>query len=461
MPPSSFVARALSRTHLRRLTLLSVCAAAIGCNEGHLTSPRGHIAVTSGDAQRGTPGLPLGRPIVIVVRDAAGDPVPGVRVTWFADDGGTIDPNESLTDDGGRAAATWTLGGDRALHHGRAMADAYDPVSFTASTSTDPDLPLDLIQPLRLSTFDGSGQTVHPDYVATGPEWMHSGRYLFITPYPNGNASFENPSVYESDDLLQWGAPFGVTNPIASPQGSSYFSDPDALFVPERNELWLYFRQVSDQNVIRLTRSTDGAHWSASTIVARAPNHQIISPSVVRRSPSEWLMWSVNGNVGCSGATTTVELRRSSNGTDWSGAETVALSQQGLYAWHVDVEWLPSRGQYWALYNTKTAGSCTTSAVYLATSTDGMHWTTYPSPVLAHGAIPELRDVVYRSTFAYDELSDEVTIWYSGARYDAGNYVWHSAVQRRRRVDLFATINSPSRAAAMAERPLPSLRDFP
>jgi hypothetical protein len=454
-------ARARTRAPMHRLALVALAMGALACGE-HLTSPsRGKIAIASGDAQRGAPGEPLGLPIVIVVRDPAGNPAADVRVSWVPEDGGAISPAKGSTDATGSASATWTLGGDRAMHHGHAVADGYESVAFTASTTIDPELPLDVIQPLVLSTYEGSGQTVHPDYVATGPAWPQSPRYLFITPYPTGNPAFENPSVYESADLLRWAAPLGLTNPVAPPT-TGYNSDPDAVFVPELNELWLYFRQVAVENVVRLTKSNDGVHWSAPIAVARAPNHELISPSVVRRGPNDWLMWAVNGNVGCSGATATVELRRSTNGIDWSKPDAVVLSQGNVYPWHIDVEWLPTRGEYWAMYNTKTAGTCTTSALYLATSRDGVHWTTYPSPVLARGAIPELRVVVYRSSFAYDELSDEVTIWYSGARLDAGNYIWRSAVQRRRRTDLFTTINSATKLAApTADRVLPALTNFP
>lgn len=90
-----------------------------------------------------------------------------------------------------------------------------------------------------------------------------------------------------------------------------------------------------------------------------------------------------------------------------------------------------------------------------------MHWTTYPSTVLAHVAIPELQEVVYPSTFVYDPAADEVTIWYSGAHYDGGKYIWRSAVQRRRRKDFFAEIRSPSRPALTADRVLPPFVNFP
>lgn len=442
-------------------TWLLASSGLLACGSERATMPRsrGQIAISSGNAQRGAPGQPLAQPIVLVVRDASGTPVAGVDVTWNADDGGVMDPSKSVTDVNGFASAIWTLG-DGSMHRGRALAAGFLAAEFTASTDVNAELPLDVIIPLDLKTYDGSGQTVHPDHVAAGPEWTHAGQYLFITPYPLGNATFENPSIFESEQPTQWIVPDGVTNPLVTP-GDGYFSDPDAVYVPERNELWLYFRQVTSENTIHLTTSRDGASWTTPIVVLHAPNHQVISPSVVRRAPDDWLMWAVNGNVGCIGTSATVELRRSTNGVDWSSPEAVALAQPGFSPWHIDVQWIAGRNEYWALYNVKTAGSCTTSAVYLATSTDAVHWTTYPSPVLARGAITEFRDVVYRSSFAYEPSSDAITLWYSGARFDGANYIWHSAVQRRLRADLFATINAPASAAQTADRALPALQNFP
>ena len=454
-------ARRILRAFLHFTCLLLSSAGVLACRGESATMPRsrGKIAITSGNAQRGAPGQRLDQPIVLVVHDASGNPVTDVHVTWIADDGGVIDPPENVTDANGLAAAMWILG-DEPAHRGHAIAEGFLTAEFTASTDVNAELPRDVIFPLDLKTYEGSGQTVHPDYVATGPEWTHANQYLFITPYPNGNANFENPSIFESGRPTQWLIPEGATNPIVAPH-DGYLSDPDAVYVPERNEVWLYFRQVTSENTIRLTTSRDGLSWTTPIDVAHAPNHQIVSPSVVRRAPDDWLMWAVNGNVGCTGSSATVELRRSINGVDWSVPESVALTQPGFSPWHIDVEWIPSLDEFWALYNVKTAGSCTTTAVYLATSSDGVHWTTYPSPVLARGAKDELRDVVYRSSFAYDPSADAVTIWYSGARFDGTNYSWHSAVQRRLRADLFATIRAPARAALAAPSVLPQLRDFP
>ncbi|HEX4683990.1 MAG TPA: hypothetical protein VH277_14825 [Gemmatimonadaceae bacterium] len=316
---------------------------------------------------------------------------------------------------------------------------------------------------LSLSTPDGSGQTVHPDYLAVPASWSAASQYLVLTPYPNGNAAFENPSLFSGPDGIAWSTPAGVTNPIASPK-DGYLSDPDALFVPESNELWIYYRSVDAQNTIRLVKSADGVHFGAPTIVAQGVNHTIVSPTVARRGATDWLMWAVNANVGCSAAATTVEVRHSPNGTDWSEPLTVSLTQPGYSVWHIDVQWIPSRHEFWALYNVKTPGSCTTPAVFLATSADGETWKTYPSPVLAHGAIPAFEDVVYRSTFDYDAATDAISLWYSGARYESPNYVWRSAYQRRSRADVFAGIASKAKGASLDRRPgriVPPLLDAP
>jgi hypothetical protein len=104
------------------------------------------------------------------------------------------------------------------------------------------------------------------------------------------------------------------------------------------------------------------------------------------------------------------------------------------------VQWIPARQEYWALYNGKVAGSCTTDALYIATSADGVAWKTYRSPILRRGAIPEFADIVYRATFAYDPQRDVVSLWHSGARFTSRGYEWHAAFERRPRADLFEDV---------------------
>jgi hypothetical protein len=362
------------------------------------------------------------------------------EVRWTADNG-EITPLSATTDSNGTAMAVWRLGTVAGVQHAAAFATGVDSIQFVAFV--DPNATPDRIPPvvLDLDTYERSGQVVHPD-VAIGPfDGLDDASRLVITPYPGGNPTFENPSLFVRISRITWNVPAGLTNPLVRP-AYGYLSDPDIVWVDDRREFWVFYRQVDRENEIAVIRSADGIRWSAPRVVLRAPNHQAISPSVVRRAPNDWMMWTVNSGVfGCSSTSTTVELRRSWDGEAWSAPTAVSLSQPGVFPWHIEVQWIPALGEYWALFNAKVAGSCNTDALYLATSADGLTWRTYPSPVLRRGAIPEFADIVYRATFAYDADRDVISIWHSGARFVSMAYEWHAAFERIRRPDLLDEVN--------------------
>jgi hypothetical protein len=391
----------------------------------------------SGDGQRAAPGRVLPELLTVKVVDRRGRPVEGELVEWGATNG-VVTPIEAVTNDRGLATARWKVGEVAGLDTAFAKSARSMQVQFAAlvdESVTDGVIALDV------DTYDGSGQAVHPDHLWLPSEWPDATQALLATPYPFGNATFENPSLYTGTGGDGWSVPPGLTNPIVRPN-AGYLSDPDAIYDPVSREIMVYYRQVTSENRILLTRSADGLGWSDPVLVASAPNHQIISPTVVRRGPSEWLMWSVNaGTSGCTSASTTVELRRSNDGIHWSSPEPVALEQPEGFAWHLDVEWIPARNEYWAVYPIKTAGDCTTRALYLATSPDGISWHTYPSPLRSRGVIPEMMDVVYRSSIDHDPASDMVSLWYSGASYDGSAYVWHLARERLPLPAMFARVS--------------------
>lgn len=430
--------------------MVTVTLAGSACAGGESTGPgRIHLERVSGDGQRVAPGRVLPELLTVKVVDGRGRPIRGEPVNWGATNG-VVTPIEEVTNEKGLATARWRVGNLAGLDTAFARSEQSAAVQFAAvvdESATDGVIALDV------KTYDGSGQAVHPDHAWLPAEWPDATQALLATPYPFGNASFENPSLYEGTNGDDWSVPPGLTNPIVRPS-AGYLSDPDVIYDPVSHELLVYYREVTSENRILLTRSADGVHWTDPVLVASAPNHRIISPTVVRRGPGEWLMWSVNaGAAGCTSASTTVELRRSSDGVHWSSPEQVSLDQPEGFAWHLDVEWIPARNEYWAVYPLKSPGDCTTRALYLATSPDGITWQTYTSPLQSHGAIPEMMDVVYRSSIDYDPTSDMVSIWYSGATYDGSAYVWHLA---RERLPLQSMLNRVS--LLTAHRDLPALR---
>ena len=443
---------------------LSVCALASCSDDGSPLETRDDrspiLTLARGNSQITTAGDELPSPIVARVMNAQGKPLAGVALEWSADNNGVVEPERLVTDDSGLVRANWTLSAQTGRHSATVKLGT-QTVTFRAS-ATEP-LPLGAPRRLVLSTYDGLGEVVHPDVVRVPRGWASARRFLAITPYPNGNTQHELPSVYASGDPSQWESPEGLKNPVTRPK-RGYLSDPDILFEPQKNELWMYFRHVRRRNSIYLTTSSDGLRWSKPQGIIRAPNHQIVSPSVVRVSATDWHMWSVNaGPVGCKAERTSVEHRTSTDGIHWTAARKVDMSGSNeLTPWHVDVLWVPELQQFWGLYNEKPLQSCATQALRFVTSSDGVTWTQYQSPILRAGIIQEFRDIVYRSTMEYDARTDMVTFWYSGAKSTGEDtWYWSAAVERRRRADLFRLLETPEPPRRAMARKLPSLIDAP
>jgi hypothetical protein len=69
------------------------------------------VSIVAGDDQTGPVSTELPTGLVVQVKDAGGNPVPGVAVTWVIGTGqGSVTPATSTTDPSGQAAAAWTLG---------------------------------------------------------------------------------------------------------------------------------------------------------------------------------------------------------------------------------------------------------------------------------------------------------------------------------------------------------------
>jgi hypothetical protein len=279
----------------------------------------------------------------------------------------------------------------------------------------------------RITTYEGSGQVVHPDVVYTPPGAFAHVWHLVLTPYPVATGSlYENPSVYYSDDGIAWTIEPGVVNPLARPRPSSNgeaLSDPALVYVSESHELWLYYRSYTrDSDDVWVLRTPDAVHWSSPDLVLATPSGQALSPSVVHRGPGDWLMWTVSGHCGDGGSH--VELRRSADGLQWSAPQAVALDS--LSPWHVFVRWVASLGSWVLVTNVKDKPSeCLTSELYVAFSSDGVTWTHGAHPWLAAGddSLGLFTSVVYRSAFA--EVGDSLRFWYSGASNTLKTYICH------------------------------------
>src|SRR5262245_48855354 len=118
----------------------------------------------------------------------------------------------SWTAVGGFVAAFTTAG----CTHDAPKSDLTSPDDESMLEWMAPTLEADPVR-LVVPTYDGSGQSVHPDVVAFPEAWNGSKIWMTMTPYPNAEVKFENPSVLVTDDGVSLENPTGVTNPIVAP----------------------------------------------------------------------------------------------------------------------------------------------------------------------------------------------------------------------------------------------------
>ena len=114
------------------------------------------IAMSSGDNQSAATGTALPAPLVVVVTDQFGNPVPGVTVTWDPQNSGSVSPETSMTGADGQASTQRTLGSGAGTQLTTASASGLNgsPVTFTQASTSGPASALLLVS--------GNGQTGAP-----------------------------------------------------------------------------------------------------------------------------------------------------------------------------------------------------------------------------------------------------------------------------------------------------------
>ncbi|MGD7051413.1 hypothetical protein [Sutcliffiella horikoshii] len=273
---------------------------------------------------------------------------------------------------------------------------------------------------LNTPTYDGSGEVVHPDviYIENGfgsEKWRY---WMAMTPMPNRDERFENPSVIASHDGITWEVPTGLVNPIvpAPVDIDDHNSDTDMVFYD--NQLWLYYRETKRsatprEQRIKMTKSSDGVNWSTPTVAildASGRSDALLSPSVIHKN-GLFHMWVVDGYNNLVKAT-------SANGTNFSNFETCTTigMPSGRGYWHIDVTANEYRLEM--LLNSTSATSGVDGRLQYAYSLDdGLTWHT-DAPFIERiydfeqgrhyrGSIRAVKDNPNLYEIWYSSLSDE------------------------------------------------------
>jgi len=327
-----------------------------------------------------------------------------------------------LVPDSGQASLYLYYGNPQAERqsNGDSLFLFYDGFEFFEIRMNAPDS-------LGTPTYEGSGQAVHPDVVHFPGGWGSPNAYkywMMMTPYPDGNEDYENPSLLVSQDGLDWQVPPGVTNPLQAGDSTGYTSDPDMLFADGQLRAYYCYSAGAggdDSSRVITFSSDNGVSWSDTTQVLKAPNY-LISPTLLYQD-STYLMWYVKTN-DCWSDTSTVHRRTSPDGLDWGPEQGVDLNMAGWVIWHLDVQRTDSNYvMLVAAYPEET--SCVNTTLFWAQSSDGDVWSMDPRPILKASLSGWDEDLIYRSSFLID--GELYRIWYSGRRTEGGSgeEFWH------------------------------------
>ena len=128
------------------LSTLALAAGSLTCSSD-ISDPDPRPAALikdGGDDQVGLVNQPLALPLVVVVEDQQGQPLPGVTVSWAVGGGGSVDPAQATSDADGRAAVQRILGGAAGVVTTTASVADLPAVVFS-STAAEGGLPLLII----------------------------------------------------------------------------------------------------------------------------------------------------------------------------------------------------------------------------------------------------------------------------------------------------------------------------
>ena len=290
----------------------------------------------------------------------------------------------------------------------------------------------------------------HPDVIDFGNEnsWGGYRYWMALTPNQEGYSQYENPCLAASTDGLTWTVPDGLTNPLTGVEhepANTHNCDTDLVYNETSDELWIYYIWEKDSprgTPSELRRIKVGYNAASSTYsvgdyelcIQSDYQYDMQSPAIVRRSDDKWLMWSNNsdqndGIAGWQNPNGFVEFRTSTDGKTWSQKtslkQSLILRGEGsveyYIPWHLDVKWIDSLSEYWAIICAYPKGGDTRNTYLLfARSENGVTWTTYPKPIISPRTGAWDQNFIYRSTFTYEPAtsnrSDKLRIWYSGGK---------------------------------------------
>lgn len=187
---------------------------------------------------------------------------------------------------------------------------------------------------LKIPTYDGSGQAVHPSVLIDS---CTNEFYLAYTPYTNTNDKVENPSIVCSKDGFIFNEEYAGINPLVNTPEIDHNDDPD-LFIHNDEYCILYLETLrpEKQNLILLS-SYDRQHWDKRVLFSEkcGGNRFILSPSYIETNNKNFIFY-VNKDSR-NGHSIEYVSGNSINEIDYGNVYLPTMRNFNDTPWHLDI----------------------------------------------------------------------------------------------------------------------------
>lgn len=151
---------------------------------------------------------------------------------------------------------------------------------------------------LTIPTYTGGGQCTHPSVIYIEDGFAGYKYWMGMTPYPNGNDDYENPSLVASNDGINWEVPSGITNPLA-PKPSHHNSDVCLAWDETNRILYLYYIEMLTDITHTMYRFpiTENPLTVGTKVQCLQDSSYLLSPAIIKEGENNWILWIFRGNT--------------------------------------------------------------------------------------------------------------------------------------------------------------------